>query len=883
MLVCSAVAAPSPWFKKLLKAFEEGECSGLTYLGSGSLPSESDASLMYWSELSGIFLKDLCRLPEGETFERSSLQPLEIFALENLVSKAPPFAGGEYLNLRVLNEIWSRWADWVCVASQGELNSFLHHRAPVWTRVGRVTLHLAENKDDAECPFAFMATYASGLNRRGGVLRQPLGAALKEFAGSKGKRELMDLLSPLQKASQQCELMEDLLESRDVFHPLLWTASEAHVFLSNIPIYEECGLLVQIPNWWRRRARPSVSVTLDYQHQTTLGADALLSFNVALAMSGESLSAEEIRALLNSDEPLLRLRGQWVEVDRDKLSEALAHWEEVKIQHEEHGLSFVEGMRLLAGADAELKGLSDSSDTVQWSQLRAGDHLAQALQDLRSPDLIKGKQPKTLKATLRPYQVHGLNWLTSCARLGLGACLADDMGLGKTMQVLAMLLRHKLDNKAKFKGPSLLVAPTSLLNNWKAEAEKFAPTLNLIMLHPSLVSKEQWQTWEQEEGKSVMEEADLVITSYGMLSRVSWLASVTWLWQILDEAQAIKTPSTAQTKAAKKIVARHRIALTGTPVENRLGDLWSIFDFINPGLLGSVTRFKAFSKSLQSEDGVDYGPLRRLVAPYILRRMKTDPEVAGDLPDKVEVSDYCSLTRQQLTLYSSGVKELAKSLAEGDRSEMQRRGLVLKYLTLFKQICNHPGQYRGDGQYEEKHSGKFVRVRELCEEISSRGERVLVFTQFREIMDPLDELLRDVFGRTGLMLHGGTSVKARKAMVDDFQREDGPPYFILSLKAGGTGLTLTAATQVIHFDRWWNPAVENQATDRAYRIGQKNKVMVHKLVTKGTLEERVDAMLREKQAMSDALLDGQQEVSFSEMNDEELMDLVSLDIEQVMT
>jgi len=364
-----------------------------------------------------------------------------------------------------------------------------------------------------------------------------------------------------------------------------------------------------------------------------------------------------------------------------------------------------------------------------------------------------------------------------------------------------------------------------------------------------------------------------------MLLRQSWLLEVPWRLAVLDEAQAIKNPAARQTKAVKRLEADTRIALTGTPIENRLSDLWSLFDFLCPGLLGSQQKFKRFVKSLESREHDRYAPLRRLVGPYILRRMKTDKRVIADLPDKTEVRAYCGLKPRQAALYTKLVKELSDALGELDG--IQRRGLVLAYLMRFKQLCNHPSQLLGDGQYAPNDSGKFARLVEICEEIASRQEKTLVFTQFREMTEPLSNLLSRVFGRSGLVLHGGTPVKRRQTLVDEFQRDDGPPFFVLSLKAGGTGLNLTAASHVIHFDRWWNPAVENQATDRAFRIGQNRNVLVHKFVCQGTIEEKIDAMIEEKTQLATDLLEGGAEKRLTEMTDSELIQLVSLDVERV--
>jgi non-specific serine/threonine protein kinase len=354
-----------------------------------------------------------------------------------------------------------------------------------------------------------------------------------------------------------------------------------------------------------------------------------------------------------------------------------------------------------------------------------------------------------------------------------------------------------------------------------------------------------------------------------------------WRCVILDEAQAIKNPSAKQTRAIKTLRAQWRLALTGTPVENKLGDLWSIFDFLNPGLLGSTKAFTGFCKLLASRERNAYAPLRKLVGPYILRRLKTDKSVISDLPDKTEVTAHCLLHKHQAALYQKSVDELRRTLDK--LSGIERRGAVLAFLMRFKQICNHPSQWLGDGEYKARDSGKFARLRELCEPITARQDKLLVFTQFREMTGPLASFLEEPFGRPGLVLHGGTAVRKRQGIVRTFQESDDAPFIVLSLKAGGTGLNLTAASHVVHFDRWWNPAVENQATDRAFRIGQKKNVLVHKFVCKGTVEERIDELIASKQQLSNELLSGGAEAKLTEMSNDDLLSFVSLDIQSALT
>jgi non-specific serine/threonine protein kinase len=451
------------------------------------------------------------------------------------------------------------------------------------------------------------------------------------------------------------------------------------------------------------------------------------------------------------------------------------------------------------------------------------------------------------------------------------------MGLGKTIQVLALLLARKREGGG---APALLVMPASLLANWKAELERFAPSLVARFAHPSQADPDALQRAARDPAAFVAG-ADAVLTTYGMAARLEWLAGLDWGLVVLDEAQAIKNPSAKQARAVKRLKAEARVVLTGTPVENRLRDLWSIFDFLCPGLLGSANAFAEFVKRLEERGSDQYAPLRRLVGPYILRRMKTDKTVIADLPEKVEQQAYCGLTPKQAALYQQSVRELERALGETE-SGMARRGVVLAFLLRFKQICNHPAQWLGTGGYAPAESGKFKRLGEIAEEIAARQEKALVFTQFREITEPLAAFLRTAFGRPGLVLHGGTGVKDRQRLVDDFQREDGPPFFVLSLKAGGSGLNLTAASHVVHFDRWWNPAVENQATDRAFRIGQKKNVLVHTFVCRGTVEERIDALLKEKTRLAGEILgEAGAPKLLTEMGDRELLDLVRLDVNTI--
>lgn len=876
------VGEPDSWVRNVADAFSSDQSFGLFKLAAARPNNPLTPSVSYWRKFSSLYLTELCRTPEfSHRGNQLKIDPPPVCELETLLSGVPPMRGAEYLNVELLLHFW-REMD-LCVGEQisahgAGLGEWLKKFAPQWHQVGRVCFHLAENNRDPEFPFAFMATYAPKVSAGGRVQYQPLNRALQEYAGERNKKALINLLSPVHLASERSQMVRELVESNDVFHPLMWTPQEAYRFLKEVPILEENGLLVRLPDWWRKRPRPRVSVTIGEKKQNKLGLDAMLDFNAQMMLGESTLTQDELHQIMNSDEGLLFLKGQWIEVDKERLSEALAHWKKVEKATVEEGISFIQGMRLLAGAPSELDVSTAIDEDQQWSFVKAGQWLSEILAGLRNPHSLNtiGNQSNGFCGTLRSYQKTGHDWLWFLSSLGLGACLADDMGLGKTVQILSLLLSVKEERKPPAR-PSLLVLPASLLSNWKSEMQRFAPSLVARFIHPS-ERGENDPSSDSEPGKTI-DDVDLVVTTYGMLHRQSWLLDVSWRLVILDEAQSIKNPGTQQTKTVKKLKSEARIAMTGTPVENRLSDLWSLFDFLCPGLLGSSAKFKTFIKNLDERESNRYAPLRNLVSPYILRRLKSDKTIIDDLPDKTELKVFCGLSKQQTALYGASVDELSGLLKQADG--IKRRGIVLSFLLRLKQICNHPSQVLADGQYDPAGSGKFQRLKVICEEIASRQEKVLVFSQFREMTGPIASFLAEIFGTSGLVLHGGTAVSKRQNIVESFQQADGPPFAVLSLKAGGTGLNLTAASHVVHFDRWWNPAVENQATDRAYRIGQHRNVLVHKFVCSGTIEEKIDAMIAEKAELAEGILSGGAESLLTEMSDRELLDIVSLDLERV--
>ena len=865
-----------PLCERIREAFAKSTANGLLHLATRELTSSLPPEFVWARDFASRYLTRLCHAPETDGTSELRATPVpEPEDLAAVAQSAPPMRGLEYLQASLLTDWWTDLHGLVRqeVRESGRsIQDYLHQLNPVWRTVGRVTFHLAENKRDPDYPFAFLATYVTRLSTQGKAQNLPLGRALQEYAGARNRSALLNLLEPIQRAGESVAWVKELADSSEIYQPLAWTPKEAHQFLQSIPVLEATGLIVRVPDWWKsaRPPRPVVSVKVGEHAKGKLDAAALLDFKVQMVLEGQPLDESELQQIFSSSDGLILIRGKWVEVDRDKLGEALKHWKQVERHVRDGGLSFFDGMRLLAGITPGAGTVSEPPEAVrEWAGISAGRDLEVLLRELRDPQAGRDAVPPGLHGELRPYQKNGVYWMRFVTRLGLGGCLADDMGLGKTVQVIALLLHLQAE---AVHCPSLLVVPASLIANWKAEIERFSPSLSVLIAHPS--------EGVLEAGDAV-DGRDLVITTYTMLTRLEWLRQREWSLIILDEAQAIRNSGTRQSRTVKELRSQGRIALTGTPVENRLSDLWSIFDFLNPGLLGGAKAFGRFAKQLASDAATTggsnpYRALRSMVEPYMLRRLKTDKRVIADLPEKTEVNAFCGLSRQQAALYEQTVRELAAAIQRADG--IQRRGIVLAFLVRLKQICNHPSQWTGDNRYEPEHSGKFGRLKEICEELAERQEKVLVFTQFRAITAALADFLARVFGRLGLVLHGETAVARRREQVEAFQRDDGPPFFVLSLKAGGTGLNLTAASHVIHFDRWWNPAVENQATDRAFRIGQKRNVLVHKFICRGTVEDKIDELITQKTGLARDLLDGAGDALLTEMSNDELLRFVALDI-----
>jgi len=803
-----------------------------------------DNALSYLVKIAGEVIALVTSQPDAEFQKERISISFSTDEEERLLSSHPYILGQQYLT-----------EDWLAMASKGILSCYQSEIA-VWKGTvesyfaqynpdlkiaERIYFHLVENKDGPK-PFAFMATYA---NRE--AKHVPLARALQEY--KKDQDALIKLLAPLSKVAGESVFINSLLETGELFKPIMLDEREALTFLKEIPIYQAGGICCRIPDFWKRKAtRPHVSVSVGKKNKAMFGVDSLLDYEPEIIVDGVKLTRKDLQDLINGAQGLRMIKGKWVEVDKEKLQELLQQYDAFG---KEGNFTFADMSRDILGVAKELP---------EGVEISNGQWLKELLAKLKNPaKLEQPPVPGTLHATLRPYQEQGYAWLSSLYDMGFGSCLADDMGLGKTVQVLALTANLFSRQPCKM----LLVVPPSLAGNWEKETERFLPTIKPVLLTgPS-----------KEAGTIDCSSAGLYITTYPLLGKLQNAKENQWDLVVIDEAQAIKNSSTGQAKAVKALHAGRRIALTGTPVENNLGDLWSIFDWLDPGLLGTKKEFNDFSKTMEQQES--YERLRRIVSPFILRRMKSDKTVISDLPEKLEETEYPLLTKIQAKLYEKVVGDLEKSINETDGIE--RKGVVLASILKFKQICNHPSQYEGSDEYDLSASGKFQMLQSICEQIARNHERVLVFTQFREIIPALDACLTEVFDQKGLVLHGGTPVKDRTKLVAEFNDVHYCPYMVLSLKAGGTGLNLTAANHVIHFDRWWNPAVENQATDRAYRIGQKKNVVVHTFVTKGTIEEKIDRLLSEKRKMSEEILSSSGEGWIANMSNEQIMDICSLD------
>ena len=833
--------------------FRENKFKALYDLGFEGFSSKQESpSFAFLRFVAESFIETLTNVPEIE-LEREKLNVHPSDDMKARLLNSIPFAlGSEFVDDQwlegIFNQLSKNFQNEIS-AYDGPVSAYVSGKRKDLKIPERVFFHLVENRHSADYPFAFLATYAT--DEDGKVRHMPLSHALSEFRDD--QKKLLQLLSCLNRAANVSPLLGGFVESGEMLHPLRLTSQEAYEILKAVPALEENGILCRIPNWWKRRASSvQLSVKFGEKSQSLTGFDAIVSMQPELTVDGVALTQKDIERILDETSGLAQIKGKWIEVDKERLKELLNKMDEYGGE-----LSFFDVLRLESG-------MAETDAGKEEIVFTNGEWLASVMRNLRRPNEIKNpKIPSTVKADLRPYQVSGYAWLGLMASLGLGACLADDMGLGKTLQVLTFLDALRRRKKGS---QILLIVPASLLGNWEKEAARFTPKMPLRILH----GRKKELLEDELKGPLPF----LTVTTYAMASRLEELQKVHWEAVILDEAQAIKNPGAKQTKFIKKIPASLRIAMTGTPIENNLSNLWSLFDFLNKGLLGSMEEFKRYVNKL-GDNPQDYQKLRRIVSPFILRRLKTDKSIISDLPEKMEQTDYVTLSKKQTVLYRKQVQDFEEALESAQG--IARKGIILSTIMKLKQICNHPDQFLGMSDYAPADSGKFEMLREICETIYEKRERVLVFTQYREITEALAEFLKGVFHREGLVLHGGTRIKKRSEMVEAFNGEDYVPFMVLSLKAAGVGLNLTGANHVIHFDRWWNPAVENQATDRAYRIGQKKNVMVHKFVAQGTIEERVDEIIEKKRSLAESVI-GEGEQWITELSDKELLAMMRLDV-----
>ncbi len=860
---------------RLERAFARSAADGMLDLLRFGLPVGAGAELQWLHARVRERLLQFLRAHrrgQEEAFSLLAPSPAECAAwLEGM----PPFEGVP-VSASMLRAWFEGLQPALCRAAAKDACSeeeWLSRLGEGWRQLGTLCFHLAENAGEGaqEAPFAFLATFIHTVGQEGRPRHALLGLAPRLLA--EDRPAFLSLLRPLRRAAEQSAFLAELINSQAVYRPCAWSARQAYDFLSAAPVLEACGIELRIVNLWKTLPpRVELEVKLDVaagkdakpDKAPSLNIHSLLRFVPQVALGGLPLSEEELRELMAGEDGLVRFRGEWIRLDQEHLQKLMNSWRQAA-RMAAGGIPLMVGLRYLLGKRSS--ALPNLPPVEEGVSLAASERLAAALSNLRL-GALEPELPPALAATLRAYQREGVRFLLSVTEAGFGACLADDMGLGKTLQLIAWLC-HLHGQGVLDHGAALIIAPASLLGNWQEELARFAPQLSCVILHPYALSAAD-AALMQRRPEQLLSGAQVALTTYDMATRNAMLARCEFPALVLDEAQAIKNAASQRTQAIQRlgICSPRRVALTGTPVENGLGELRSLFEFLNPGLLGSEKDFSAMVREM----GSDYAPLRRLVRPFLLRRLKSDPALLPELPGKTEQPAWCLLTPEQARLYAREVENLQAVIHEPD--PQTRLALVLPILGRFKQICNHPAQYTGEGFYDPALSGKMNRLGHLARQIAAAGDCCLVFTQYRSLIEPLHDFLMGIFGAPGLTLYGGTPLAERRRRVAAFRHAGGPRFFVLSLKAAGTGLTLTRARHVIHFDRWWNPAVENQASDRAYRIGQTQPVLIHPLITRGTIEENIHHMLRRKTAMADALFAGGLEKMLLQLDAAELLALV---------
>ena len=804
--------------------------------------SELSAAVAFLKYISQEYVKAVFNDPSFNLLEAPSEIELPDPVIVSLANNVPYVLGSQYVNttwvrkqVQLLNQAYIT----ACVSSGESPCVFFTRRGQNVVIPSRIYFHLVENKQRDIYPFAFLATYTVFIN--GKATHAPLKNALSEI---RDKQDLRALIKSINEISEHSSFIKRLRDSGDIFYPVKFTDEEAYSFLKECTLYEQHGVICRIPAWYNDNIN-SIKVDLDekklYQ-PGFLNKAVINALTPQMIYHGIPISVDEAKALLSRKEGLEQVKGRWVENNHQQLEAMLAEYESLI----GGGTTLLDIIRNKSGFAS--KKANSASVNFEFSR---EDFVEQFLGRAISSAVV-APVPTAFSQILRHYQVDAYNWLYALKGLGMGACLADDMGLGKTVEVLAFLKRMQEEGASRV----LIIVPATLVDNWRHEVIKFAPNMAPFVLRRS----------NEPNGDMVL--SFLTICTYQTAVKSEYISRVTWDAVILDEAQAIKNYYTAQAKKVKTLNSTIRVAMTGTPIENNLVELWSIFDFLNPGLLGNRQEFiSLYTRLKMRPDG--YRDLKALINPFILRRVKTDKAIISDLPEKNEIDVTVTLTKEQIVLYKKVVEAMNASIRR-IRDRREEKIIVLTSLMKLKQVCNHPSQYYGDSYYDPQQSGKFMELRRICETINEKNEKVLVFTQFKEIIPPLNELLESVFFQKGFCIDGSTSMKKRDEYVQGFQAGLAP-YMILSLKTAGVGLNLTAAQNVIHFDRWWNPAVENQATDRAYRIGQQNNVTVYKFISANTIEEVINSMLMNKQELADLMINDLDGNILSKLSTEELL------------
>ncbi len=829
----------------LYNKYINGKGSFLLELAFGDY-KEISLSVGFLRFVSKVFIDNILKDPGLKLYLKPKMVELQDEIMLQIVENKPYAIGYENISVQWVKTIISLLNNEYiseCESSGKKPAMFISQRNDKLVIPSRIYFHLVENKQREELPFAFLATYTTILDDE--VKHFPLKNALSEMKDK--KEEMSSLTKNLESIAQKSSFVNHLLQTGDIFYPIKFSEEEAYCFLKETELYEENGIICRIPQWYNdRNCVIKVSPEEKKEYQDAFFNQRIINaFVPQMVYMGIPITIQEARLLLERKEGLEIVKGRWVENNHRLLEELINEYETLS----EEGVSLIDILKNKSGL-----GLNSNSNNDISIEVTREDFLSEYIKKIfeRAENTTV---PNKFKNVLRHYQLDAFKWLYSLNKMGMGACLADDMGLGKTVEVLSFLEKNKEEGASK----NLIIVPATLIDNWKHEVDKFASDMDIFVL----------RGYNEPVNDSV--KAFITICTYQTAIKSDYINRIEWDVIILDEAQAIKNYYTAQTRKVKTLKAKYKIAMTGTPIENNLLELWSIFDFINPGLLGSKDEFiKLYKKLRLNPEG--YKEIKALIDPFVLRRVKTDKQIISDLPDKNELDIKISLTKEQIVLYKKVVDVMNANIKRlKDRKE--EKIIVMTSIMKLKQVCNHPSQYYSDQEYDFDQSGKFIELKRICETISEKNEKVLVFTQFKEVIPALDKLLGDVFGVKGYCIDGDTSMNKRDQYVQSFQAGD-KPYMVLSLKTAGVGLNLTAAQNVIHFDRWWNPAVENQATDRAYRIGQKKDVTVYRFISANTIEEVISDMLKEKQKMADLIINDLEGNVLNKLSTEEIMSAV---------